>query len=237
MRKGSSILTLLGLALVACEPLPISQGTISICSSIESSGESSTTSLSGTITAIGDSSSECAQSITITKDNGDTETIGLTLVTKTHPHRGSISSEITPPFDVEIGDSVDLSFHYLSMFGYTTGFILEDEDGLIMAADEGGWGGALADVEKGFTVTRAEEPFQITRTDCLTVESYQTIFEGDQSVEIYPLETEAMTVNGQSLYAHAVRAEINGPGKRCEMSDRADQLSWVVYRYEMRYSL
>ena len=220
MKSKPSLLILSVITLSAC-PAPLEFGHIRVCTTLDPLDDLPTL-ITGTLTAIDDGSTECERSLTITNEAGESETVGYSML-------DSVQVAMSPEWDLEVGDEVDLTFHRKWGFGYADGFIVEDADGLVTAVEQGGWGGALSNAELGFSVSLSSE-LGVEASECQTVTSYAIAFEGDNTIEVLPLEQASFEVGGQSLKAINVRAVEFGAGKRCTMSDQTNQTAWVVFR-------
>ena len=224
-------------ALVTGCAAPIAEGQIAICSSALPEIEESGVVLSGVVAALNDGTVDCTQSITITGQAEDDAvvTVGYTLL-------DADGVDITPALDLAVDDSISGVYRNTLVWGTVEALVLEDSAGLVLAADQGGpwriaaagghgtWGGGLEEGDVGFSVSLGEEVIASEESECQTKDGYAVVFEADESVSVEPVGSAAIEVDGQALTAHALAAFHRGPGKRCEVSDQTDYLSWAVVR-------
>ncbi|MBM4393401.1 MAG: hypothetical protein FJ090_19945 [Deltaproteobacteria bacterium] len=216
--------------LLACgsilDPDPVERGSLVVCldGSRDSSGNDVDIEHSGTVLSLGAASGDCAQEVEIEGDERAVRRVGWRLT-------DAEGNDVTPDFDVAVGDSVALSYRYRMVWGDVAGFVLLDGDGsLLAAADEGAWGDALDDGDvPGLAVT----PGEVVATEatvCEPLEGHTLVFEGDDTVEIEPIASDSVTVGGAALTAHAVRATSWGEGAGCEVTDTTSVYAWAVSR-------
>ncbi len=212
-------------ALVTGCAAPIAEGQIAICSSALPEIEESGVVLSGVVAALNDGTVDCTQSITITGQAEDDAvvTVGYTLL-------DADGVDITPALDLAVDDSISGVYRNTLVWGTVEALVLEDSAGLVLAADQGTWGGGLEEGDVGFSVSLGEEVIASEESECQTKDGYAVVFEADESVSVEPVGSAAIEVDGQALTAHALAAFQRGPGKRCEVSDQTDYLSWAVVR-------
>jgi len=161
--------------------------------------------------------------IQVTDDAGEIWTVGLSVTRFEEDH--------TPAFDVREGIDVDLTFRQRLVWGTVQGFSLESEDELIAAVEGGSWGGALNDDDAlGLIVTRTGDPIDTEKSECMYVDTYLTRFDADEIVEIEPMHTDTITLDGNAFVAMPVAAYETRDGKRCIVSDVSDGKSWIIYR-------
>ena len=96
--------------------------------------------------------------------------------------------------------------------------------------DEGTWGGGFEEGELPFSVSQTEELVAEEVSDCSTHSVYGIRFEGEDSLELLPLESGSFTAEGQTLTAMAQSSNQRGPGTSCEVSDQTNSISWAVIR-------
>ena len=222
MPRFNTLITLTALGLAGCQDVA-EQGTLEFCSTFLNSGTDTVTVLNGEVTAIDAGTLGCTHSVTLTDESGTEHTVGLTVT-------GRGLTDITPSFDVDLGDQVTLQHHYKMVWGSTEGFVLSDDDGLVMAMDEGNWGGALADADLDFSVNYSEEAFLRRTSECLSTDYFDVDFTADNSVEVIAGTSDELFIDGELYTATAITAKQFGPGKTCSVSDKSDYLTWVVSR-------
>ena len=218
----ATLITLTTLGLAGCQET-IEQGSLAFCSSFEISGPDTITEVNGQVTAIDADTVDCARSITVTDEGGTDHIIGLTVT-------GPGDADLTPTFDVAIGDDVTLHHHFKQVWGTVEGFVLSDEQGLVMAVDEGAWGGVFDDTELGFSVGYSDEPFMTTTSECLSTDYHDVVFSADSPVVVAAGASDELRIDGETFTGTAVTAKRFGPGKKCEVSDMTNYLTWVVSR-------
>ena len=225
MRLYPLSLCLLGLpTLVGCQDV-VEHGTLTICTTMEDPSPTSNalTTHAGEVIAIDDGTVDCTRSVTIVDELGISQTIGLTVT-------DSLGQDITPMMDVNPGDAITLDFHLLRVWGWTMGFVLTDADGIVLAADEGTWGGALTDVDLGFRVDYSTEPIATATSECLTSDYFDITFAADTATSVAAGSSDALIIDGTTYMATAINATKFGPGRRCEVSDKSNYLTWIVAR-------
>ena len=221
------ILALLLSFMVGCDQGTLEHGYLTVCASSEMDmdmdGGGYGIDLSGTVVALDDGTTECSRSVTVENANGNRLSVGLTV-------KDAEDLDITPNIDLQQGDSVVLTYRDRVVWGSVSGFVIYEDQTLVLAAEEGTWGGALKDVDLGFTVSLSAEPIAVKRTECVTTEGYALLFEGDETVSVEPVSTAPFQVDGQPLNAIAIRADVLGPGRNCSVSDLSSSRTWVVAR-------
>ena len=124
-------------------------------------------------------------------------------------------------------EEVTLSTHISFVFGMSYGLILEDSNGIMMALDEGSWGGALRDANLPFEVEQSESALGSNEGECVTTTGYALTI-GEE--EMAPFGEYDLDIEGQSFTFFAVSAVEYGPGTSCEVSDMSDVFSWALFR-------
>lgn len=229
MSRLSPLASFASLVLLAGCPLSgketVERGGLGACiDGARAPAEGEVVSLTGSVTAITPDDPDCGTLITVDDGAGTAHTVGLLV-------RDADGVADAPVVALEVGAPVSLLYRYAMVWGDVTGFVLTDDTGVILAAEEGGWGGALQEGDvAGLTVTRGDEVVATEATDCMPIEGFSLTFSGDTSVELVPVSEGEVTVGGQPLTARAVAAWDYGQGTNCEMSDVSGYSSWVVYR-------
>jgi len=202
---------------------PIAEGQIAICSTEQPQIEEAGVVFSGVVAALNDGSVDCSESVTITGEDDSVITVGYTLL-------DADGVDITPELDLAVNDSVSGLYRNTLVWGTVEALVVEDDAGLVLAADQGTWGGGLEEGDIGFSVSLGDEVIASEESECETKDQYAIVFDADSSVSIPPVGSGAIEIDGQALTAHALAAFLRGPGKRCTISDQTDSLSWAVVR-------
>ena len=124
-------------------------------------------------------------------------------------------------------ENVTLSTHISFVFGMSYGLVLEDSESILIALDEGTWGGALQDAELPFTVEPSVNSVAESEGECLTKIGY-ALSVGDE--ELVPFGEFDLAIAGQDFTFVAVSAVEYGPGTSCEVSDKSDEFAWGIFR-------
>ena len=132
--------------------------------------------------------------------------------------------------DLDLEDMVSFSHHYVMVWGDAEGFVIEDDLGLVMAADEGAWGGAISGESLDFSVSLSAAPIAQESSECSTTDGYEIVFGADENVSVPPVSSATLTLDGLALTAMAIRAAEFGPGTNCFVTDQTDYMTWAVAR-------
>lgn len=180
--------------------------------------------ISGTVTAVGAATADCGPSVTVEDAAGAATTVALRVT-------DAAAADITPPIDVAIGDAVELVYRWRLVWGDVAGFVLSDDGGLVVAAEEGGWGGALeAGDVPGLTVRRGDAPVASEASSCQPREAFELVFEADDTVTLVAVDSAPVTIAGVAATALAVAVWDYGESEGCQISDGTGYTSWVVHR-------
>ena len=126
---------------------------------------------SGTLQEIREQSGTCTVEFII--NDGSTEHIvGFSILDNNN-------TDVTPVPAWEVGNEVTLTTHIAFSFGFSSGMVLEDDDGVLFAVDEGAWGGALTGVDLPFSIEQSENPVATEETECITTEGFAQNFEDE----------------------------------------------------------
>ena len=148
MQRSVPVLVLL-FSLSACATGEI--GSLQVCSEgiDTSSGDSVDLELTGTLVTAEGCLDE-SQAFTVDDGEGGLSSFGVTVL-------DAAGEDITPTLALEEGAAVDLLFRYRLVWGAASGLVLSDEQGVVIAAQQGWWGGALqeGDIEglEGLSLT------------------------------------------------------------------------------------
>lgn len=133
-----------------------------------------------------------------------------------------------PTLDLEVGAQVALQFSAVFSFGQTAGLVLEDEGGLVLAADLGNWGRALEDQVTEELRVETGERTQTIVGDCGTQEWGAIDFEsGGQTLSLETGESGTLEVDGVSVQAKTL-ASFEYSNTTC--TDVAGLESWMLWR-------
>lgn len=140
--------------------------------------------------------------------------------------------DITPVLDVAPGDEVSLHFRNNVVWGDVSGFVLEDFEGaLIVAADEGSWGGALKPGEvDGVVIERGREVIATEPSSCQPIEGFNIVFSADEKTVLAPVQSRIVHLGGQPFTGMAVAAWDYGEPDGCSIADATGFTSWALVR-------
>jgi hypothetical protein len=124
-------------------------------------------------------------------------------------------------------ENVTLSTHISFVFGMSYGLVLEDDNGIMMALDQGSWGGALKNAELPFVVEQSENDIGSIEDECMTKTGY-TFKIGEDHMA--PFGEFDLTIDEQDFTFVAVSAIEYGPGQSCSISDMSDEFAWGIFR-------
>jgi hypothetical protein len=138
------------------------------------------------------------------------------------------SNSDLPPLELQTGAAVTLKFSAVFSFGQTAGAVIEDQQGLVFAADLGNWGRALEDqVSADLRVSDGERSLTV-QGDCGTQEWGAIDFEsGAQKLSLETGESGVLEVGGVSVNALTL-ASFEYSQTTC--TDVAGLESWMVWR-------
>ncbi len=141
--------------------------------------------------------------------------------------RDDDDTDITEPLPVSVGDSVELRYRELQSFGTASGFVLQDDDGLVAAVEVGTWGNALQDGDvPGLTVSSGAV-YASAYTQCGTQEAHLTELQGDETIGLQALEKGDLQIGGAS-YTALPLANYGYSSTNC--TDLAGASIWAVWR-------
>lgn len=217
----------LPVSLTACskgfpsEDEPLVVGTVTVCTDV-APDDGQAHDVSGTVVAIDAAASDCTHTITIEDADGVQHVVGWTV-------ERDDGMTLTYELDLAEGDAVDLRVRSVLVWGDVQGFVLHDADGLVVAVDEGTWGGALEPDDTGVGVAHGTL-LQTEAGDCETLEYARILFDADVEMETDPVETRLLPLDGVEYMAMGVASITRGPGESCEITDQTDELSWIIWR-------
>ena len=133
-----------------------------------------------------------------------------------------------PALDLEVGAQVDLKFSAVFSFGQTAGAVIEDEDGLVFAADLGDWGRALEDQVTSELRVQEGERTQTINGDCGTQEWGAIDFESSgESVSLETGESGDLDVAGVRIQVENIGSFVYS---EATCTDVAGLESWLAWR-------
>ena len=203
-------------------------GALELCLPI-SAGDDTLVAVEGIVVAVDDGASGCGRSVTLEAADGILHTVGWTVF-DVH------GADRSPAADLDVGRAVAFGMRAHMVFGEVRGLRITDEDGLVLAADEGTWGGGLDPEEVGFSVEHGGV-FATVEQECRRTDYARLRFSSDEmTVELGPLDEEqdfllvADDAGTEAVSVRALASIQHGPGGSCEVSDQTDTLSWVAWR-------
>ena len=206
-------------------PPPPAVGSLEVCLPIDA-GDSTLMEVTGTVVARDDSYT-CTRSITVETEDGSVHTVGWTVQDDT-------GRDQTPETSVALGDVVTVGMRAHMVFGAVHGLMVHDDDGLVLAADEGTWGGGLLPEETGVVVAPGAL-LATVENDCSVLDYHAlsfTFLETGEAPEHTLYDVPPLSVDEHEQWTvHTVASIVRGPGDRCEASDQTDEHAWVISRY------
>ena len=127
-------------------------------------------------------------------------------------------------------EDVTLSVYTQHSFGTSYGLVVEDDDGILIALEEGYWGGALTDVDLPFTVEKSQNPIAVIEEECVTKTGY-ALTVGDDVMAPYAVYD--LTIENMDYKFLSIAAIEYSPGESCQVTDMSDQFSWGVFRFDL----
>lgn len=204
------------------DPPPVA-GHLSLCipqELLSSSMEEGIVEISGTLQEIREGTGSCTAEIVMLDEVGEEYVLGYSIV---DPEGNDAT--VRPSW--ENIQNARLSLYTQMSFGYSSGIILEDTEGLLLALEEGFWSGALTNAELPFSVEWSETEVGTMEGECsVTIGYLQHIGDMDMS----PFGSYDITVDGRDFSFVSIGAMKYGPGENCSISDISDQFSWAIFR-------
>jgi hypothetical protein len=139
-------------------------------------------------------------SVAIVDADGATWTLGYGL-------KDADGATAGPPLDLVNGADVSLTFRAVqSGEGQSAGFVLSDASGALAAVELGAWGDALepADLPTLAISTGSERAREAS--ECGDIVQTSIVFRGDDEVEITPVNSDIVTIDGVEHTAWAIAA-------------------------------
>ena len=175
--------------------------------------------LTGSLVDIREGNGDCAAELVFESD-GTEHIVGYSIL---DPE----GNDVTFIPDWTSAENVTLSTHISFVFGMSYGLVLEDDSGIMLALDEGTWGGALKNAELPFVVEQSENDIGSIEEECMTKTGYTFKIDDDYMA---PFGEFDLNLNGQDFTFLAVSALEYGPGASCEISDMSDEFAWAIFR-------
>ena len=130
----------------------------------------------------------------------------------------------------EAAENVTVSIYAQNSFGTSYGLVVEDDDGILIALEEGHWGGALSDVALPFEVGKSENPIGTIEQECVIKTGY-ALTVGDEVMA--PYANYDLSIEGMDYKFLSIAAMENSPGIKCAISDISDAFTWGLFRSEL----
>ncbi|MBW2276841.1 MAG: hypothetical protein JRF63_05070 [Deltaproteobacteria bacterium] len=147
--------------------------------------------------------------------------------------RDENGNDLLPTDLITVGDELDVLFRSKMVWGSVEGVTVRDTEGLRLAVEHGSWGGALEQDEvDGLDVRTGKQVAKQDHQDCgyWSGREIEFIAPGQETVILTPVETDPLTLEGQTLTAVASAAVSYHEGSGCSISDISGRLSWALYR-------
>ena len=170
------------------------------CSTIDGNGR--TKFLTGNLVDIRDGSGDCTAELVFQTEDAE-HVIGYSILDP----EGNDATFIP---DWTSAENITLSTHISFVFGMAYGLVLEDDNGIMMALDEGTWGGALKDAELPFEVGQSDNEVGFIEEECMTKTGFALTI-GDE--ELAPFGEFDIGIDGQDFTFVSVSAIQYGPGQ------------------------
>lgn len=207
------------------DPAEEMPGALALCYSGQPAAEDTVSEVEGSIVPTPvDHCAEMDHVVSVESPTGEVTTVGLTV-------RDGREHVVPLSIDLADGSKATLRYRTSVSFGTAAGFVLRDEVGLLMAANQGTWGGALdpSDLDE-LSVLRGEVVGEIPGA-CQGRELMSLYFEtGAGTVGVDPFGSSDLATT-PPLTAVAVSAYDWMQGDACAASDASNDLgTWLVYR-------
>ncbi len=217
----------LGLGCIACAAKPDDEapppvGTVEVCTEIPAdNGEAHD--VRGRLARLDAGDTACDHDLTVVDAAGQETTVGWSV-------SDDFGADVSLPLSLAVDDFVDLRVRSVLVWGDVQGLTVVRDGQLILAVEEGTWGGALEEADLGFSVTPGDEVF-VQDLECETRTTVQGVFTvGSEALVLEPLSTGSMTMGDSDLSVLFANGTQRGPGQGCAMSDQTDVLSWMAGR-------
>jgi len=205
--------------LLACGS--VERGTVLVCLAQGAVAQGEGATVDGIVSAI--DAGDCAWQVHVDDGSGTDSVLGFSVT-------DGDGAGLTPDVTLAVGDTVHIEAHERLVWGTVSGFSVTAADGLVVAADEGGWGGAFADEPIDGLSVELGEVVSHEAHECVPIEGHTLVFHGDTELSLTPIEEGSLDVGGVALTAQAVAAWGYGQGTSCAITDTTDVAAWTVYR-------
>jgi len=176
-------------------------------------------SVSGILQEVRSSDGECDVEIVV-ENGGDTYVFGYSIL----DHAETSQTQI-PTWDT--GGNIEIEYREKMVFGTTQSIIAFDDSGLLMALEEGYWGGSIESTELPFSVDWSEFFVSESVSDCMVREGYEILVNDDTFT---PFLVGEFSLDGTQWDFYAVSAVQVKDGTSCSVSDKSDHFSWAAFR-------
>ena len=210
--------------LIACGDLaPPEEGRMNFCppANIDNSGENGNVlfSIDGVLQEVRASDGECSVEIVVENED-ETYVFGYSIL-----DTGDDSQTQLPTW--ETGASIQMEYREKMVFGTTQSILAFDDSGLIMALEEGYWGGSIEAVDLPFAVAWSDIMVAESVSDCMVREGYQISVNEDLFT---PFSIHRVEIDSIEWDFYAVAAVQVKDGAVCSVSDKSDHFSWAAIR-------
>ena len=216
--------TVLLLLLAACSA-PSQSGFVRVCidGARQAIGDDVDLTLSGVVTGVTTGDPVCGTEVSFEDENGDVRSVGVMAFEDE-------AGEVPIPIDVGLaaGAPIDVTYRYRMVWGDVAGVVVTAAEGVVLAADEGGWGGALeAGDVAGLAVSSGDDIVGYS-AGCARYASRTIVFDADEPVEIAPVGEGEGTILGRPMRFWAIaNVDADGTGS-CLVSDSPHPLAWAL---------
>ena len=212
------------LLISACsEMLPPDEGRMVFCppANIDNVGENGNISLyvSGTLQEVRSNDGECNVEIVV-ENEGETYVFGYSIF-----DADDVSQAQIPTW--EVGGNIEVEYREKMVFGTTQSILVHDDAGLMMALEEGYWGGSIDESELPFSVEWSDLIIAESVSDCMVREGYQILVNESSFTPFY---VDQIDLDGTEWDFYAVAAVQVKDGASCSVSDKSDHFSWAATR-------
>ena len=212
------------LLISACsEMLPPEEGRMVFCppANIENSEQDGDVrlSISGILQEVRASDGECSVEIVVEND-GETYVFGYSIL-----DAEDVSQTKVPTW--QTGGNIQMEYREKMVFGTTQSILAYDDAGLIMALEEGYWGGSIDAEELPFAVEWSELIVAESVSDCMVREGYRILI---NDTSFAPFYVDQVNIDNTEWDFYAVAAVQVQDGATCSVSDKSDHFSWAAIR-------
>lgn len=163
---------------------------------------------------------EVDQALVFTDGDGELWRVGFSL-------RDAAGQSTVPSLDLVPGAEVALLVRLVQSFGVASGFAVTDDEGLVLAVEQGTWGPALLEGDLPIAVDRGER-VAVAPSDCGRQGEWELVFSGDEQLALRPYGEASLAFEGRSYTAvAAVNTDWVG---QVSCTDVAGNTSWALFR-------